>query len=45
MMLPGGAYISKSQILFHCRFFTARIWIAHPRNWKDRLKKIRRGEL
>lgn len=40
-MLPHWIYISKSQILLHTRFFSIRIWIASPKSWKRRLKRIR----
>jgi hypothetical protein len=41
-MLPRMFYFSKQQILIHCRFFSLRLWIARPKDWKERLRKIRR---
>lgn len=34
--------ITKDQILFHCRFFTVRVWIASKKDWKRRAKRIKR---
>lgn len=42
-MIPGRLYISRDQILFHCRFFSLRVWISDKTQWKRRLKAIKRG--